>query len=127
MWCHEMRLVSEEELHQRLCSESVLLIRREDVLQRLTSDCGLSRLHADPRWKALDVEGEAVAPASPPAEQRARPHVFSLFRSGETNGPGRGAGTGQVNTRHHPCSLQLRHHSLRPATHTVRSGACQRS
>ncbi|KAA8579481.1 hypothetical protein FQN60_006574 [Etheostoma spectabile] len=51
----------EEEVHQRLCSESVLLIRREDVLQRLTPDCCLSSLsdrQSDPRWKALDVEGQ---------------------------------------------------------------------
>ena len=46
----------EGEMHQRLCSESVLLIRREDVLQRLTADCCLSVL-SEPRWKALDVEG----------------------------------------------------------------------
>ncbi|XP_038576408.1 uncharacterized protein LOC119904078 [Micropterus salmoides] len=50
-------VVSEREVHQRLCSESVLLIRREDVLQRLTPDCCLSSL-SDPRWKALDVEGQ---------------------------------------------------------------------
>lgn len=50
-------VVSEDELHQRLCSESVLLIRREDVLQRLTPDCCLSSL-SEPRWKALDVEGQ---------------------------------------------------------------------
>ncbi|XP_070813931.1 uncharacterized protein [Chaetodon trifascialis] len=50
-------VVSEEELHQRLCSESVLLIRREDVLQRLMPDCCLSSL-SDPRWKALDIEGQ---------------------------------------------------------------------
>uniref|UniRef100_UPI0037E95418 uncharacterized protein isoform X1 n=1 Tax=Semicossyphus pulcher TaxID=241346 RepID=UPI0037E95418 len=50
-------LVSETELHQRLCSESVLLIRREDVLQRLTPECCLSSL-SDVRWKALDVEGQ---------------------------------------------------------------------
>lgn len=47
----------EEEVHQRLCSESVLLIRREDVLQRLTPDCCLSSL-SDPLWKALDIEGQ---------------------------------------------------------------------
>lgn len=52
-------IVSEGELHQRLCSESVLLIRREDVLQRLTSDCCLSVL-SEPRWKALDVEGQVM-------------------------------------------------------------------
>ncbi|KAF1371615.1 hypothetical protein PFLUV_G00270220 [Perca fluviatilis] len=54
-------VVSEGEVHQRLCSESVLLIRREDVLQRLTPDCCLSSLsdsQSDPRWKALDVEGQ---------------------------------------------------------------------
>lgn len=48
-------------MHQRLCSESVLLIRREDVLQRLMPDCslsGLSESQSDPRWKALDVEGQ---------------------------------------------------------------------
>ncbi|XP_070786950.1 uncharacterized protein [Enoplosus armatus] len=50
-------VVSEGELHQRLCSESVLLIRREDVLQRLTADCCLSSL-SDPRWTALDIEGQ---------------------------------------------------------------------
>ncbi|XP_029374268.1 uncharacterized protein LOC115053581 [Echeneis naucrates] len=54
-------VVSEEEAHKRLCSPSVLLIRREDVLQRLTPDCGLSGLsesQSDPRWKALNVEGQ---------------------------------------------------------------------
>ncbi|XP_051283437.1 uncharacterized protein LOC127378559 [Dicentrarchus labrax] len=50
-------VVSEGELHQRLCSESVLLIRREDVLQRLAPDCCLSSL-SEPRWKSLDVEGQ---------------------------------------------------------------------
>lgn len=49
--------VSEGELHQRLCSESVLLIRREDVLQRLTADFSLPAL-PDPRWEAMDVEGK---------------------------------------------------------------------
>nr|XP_019964820.1 PREDICTED: uncharacterized protein LOC109643993 isoform X1 [Paralichthys olivaceus]XP_019964821.1 PREDICTED: uncharacterized protein LOC109643993 isoform X1 [Paralichthys olivaceus] len=54
-------LVSEAEVHQRLCSESVLLIRREDVLQRLVPDScmqGLSESQSDPRWKVLDVEGQ---------------------------------------------------------------------
>lgn len=50
--------VKEDILHQRLCSESALLIRREDVLQRLTPDCCLTDL-SEPRWKALDVQGEA--------------------------------------------------------------------
>lgn len=52
---------SEGEVHRRLCSESELLIRREDVLQRLTPDSCLSSLldsQSDPRWKDLDVEGQ---------------------------------------------------------------------
>ena len=60
VWCFVAASpVSDRELHQRLCSESMLLIRREDVLQRLTPDCSLSSL-SEQRWKALDVEGESV-------------------------------------------------------------------
>uniref|UniRef100_A0A1A8MQA3 Uncharacterized protein n=1 Tax=Nothobranchius pienaari TaxID=704102 RepID=A0A1A8MQA3_9TELE len=54
-------VVSEEEAQQRLCSDSVLLIRREDVLQRWTEDCSLSSLSENPsdrRWRDLDVEGQ---------------------------------------------------------------------
>lgn len=54
-------VVSEEEVHERLCSESVLLIRREDVLKRLTRDVPLSQisdLHPDSQWKTLSVEGQ---------------------------------------------------------------------
>ncbi|XDV14424.1 hypothetical protein PO909_014680 [Leuciscus waleckii] len=54
-------VVSEEEVHERLCSESVLLIRREDVLKRLTPDVHLSQIsdqHPDLRWKTLNVEGQ---------------------------------------------------------------------
>lgn len=60
--CVKFFLVSEGEVHQRLCSASVLLIRRADVLQRLTPDSCLSSLsesQSDPRWKALDVEGKS--------------------------------------------------------------------
>lgn len=55
--------VSEGEVHERLCSESVLLVRREDVLQRLTGDTPQSAIsdHPDPRWKVLDVEGGSVS------------------------------------------------------------------
>ncbi|XP_060715962.1 uncharacterized protein LOC132839159 [Tachysurus vachellii] len=53
-------VVSEEELHVRLCSESVLLIRREDVLKRITADSPLPPIDHpnDPRWKTLNVEGQ---------------------------------------------------------------------
>ncbi|XP_061571543.1 uncharacterized protein LOC133424957 [Cololabis saira] len=56
-----LEVVREREVHQRLCSESVLLIRREDVLQRLTPGCSLSELSGsqfDQRWQDLDVEGQ---------------------------------------------------------------------
>nr|XP_046238411.1 uncharacterized protein LOC124055557 isoform X2 [Scatophagus argus] len=92
-------VVSEAELHQRLCSESVLLIRREDVLQRLTADTCLSSL-SDPRWKALDVEGEADAPR--------RERRWS-----------------QVDAHHDPRSVQFRHHSLRTSTVGVGTGTPQ--
>ncbi|XP_075951052.1 uncharacterized protein LOC142952910 isoform X2 [Anarhichas minor] len=54
---------SEEEVHQRLCSESVLLIRREDVLQRLKPDCCLSSLsESQVRQMALEEEQEPDRP-----------------------------------------------------------------
>lgn len=47
----------------RLCSESVLLIRREDVLKRITADSPLPPIDHpnDPRWKTLNVEGTIKA------------------------------------------------------------------
>ncbi|XP_023660219.1 uncharacterized protein [Paramormyrops kingsleyae] len=51
--------VSEAVMHKRLCSESVLLIRREDVLQRWlanTPASTLSEVSSHPRWTTLDVE-----------------------------------------------------------------------
>ncbi|XP_028256352.1 uncharacterized protein LOC114432501 [Parambassis ranga] len=81
-------LVSEEELHQRLCSESVLLIRREDVLQRWMPDCslcGLSEHKVDPRWSALDVEGQVrlmVLEKEP--EQQTHIRIPAAYSSGVT-------------------------------------------
>ncbi|XP_038153061.1 uncharacterized protein LOC119791184 [Cyprinodon tularosa] len=54
-------VVNENEVHQRLCSQSVLLVRREDVLQRLAPDCSppaFSEDQSDPRWRELDVDGQ---------------------------------------------------------------------
>ncbi|XP_023660223.1 uncharacterized protein [Paramormyrops kingsleyae] len=54
-------VVSEAVMHKRLCSESVLLIRREDVLQRWlanTPASTLSEVSSHPRWTTLDVEGQ---------------------------------------------------------------------
>ncbi|XP_048835013.1 uncharacterized protein LOC125709961 [Brienomyrus brachyistius] len=54
-------VVSEAVMHKRLCSESVLLIRREDVLQRWLANTPagtLSEVSSHPRWTALDVEDQ---------------------------------------------------------------------
>ncbi|XP_072304846.1 uncharacterized protein [Eucyclogobius newberryi] len=54
-------VVSDAEVQERLCSDSVLQVRREDVVQRLTSDFSLSALSQSqcaPCWKHLDVEGQ---------------------------------------------------------------------
>ncbi|XP_015216960.1 uncharacterized protein [Lepisosteus oculatus] len=54
-------VVSAQVVQQRLCSDSVLLVRREDVLQRLTADTPVSVLpqgHTDPCWDILDVAGQ---------------------------------------------------------------------
>lgn len=76
--CHLLHLcyvcisVTEAEMRERICSESVLLVRREDVLQRLTPDCSLSSLtenQSDLRWKNLDVEGILLLNSS---------HIFKL-------------------------------------------------
>lgn len=129
-------LVSEDELHQRLCSESVLLIRREDVLQRLTPDCCLSSL-SEPRWKALDIEGEAVNRAFNDADFSSGVQTcckwfsprFLPVRSSEADGPRRGAATrrSQVSTHQDPRGVQLRRHTLRPATVRARTRTPQRS
>ncbi|XP_042197814.1 uncharacterized protein LOC121850380 [Callorhinchus milii] len=51
--------VEESELvRRRLCSESVLLVRREDILTRLTGGTELSHLNHDQRWKVLNVAGQ---------------------------------------------------------------------
>ncbi|XP_064641142.1 uncharacterized protein LOC135495996 [Lineus longissimus] len=50
-------------IEQQLCSESVLLVRRSDVLTRWTDDCDLSQLISveDPRWREMNVLGQAVS------------------------------------------------------------------
>ncbi|XP_069020351.1 uncharacterized protein [Embiotoca jacksoni] len=85
-------VVSEREAHRRLCSESVLLIRREDVLLRWTPDCslsGLSESQRDPRWKALDVAGQVKQMAQKQEKEedgREPTHITipAAYRSGVT-------------------------------------------
>ncbi|XP_039997622.1 uncharacterized protein LOC120797912 [Xiphias gladius] len=74
-------VVSEGEVHQRLCSASVLLIRRADVLQRLTPDSCLSSLsesQSDPRWKALDVEGQVRQMAREEEQEQERSQLTHI-------------------------------------------------
>lgn len=92
-------LVSESEVHERLCSDSVLLIRREDVFQRLTPDCSLSSLSqnpSDPRWKALDVEGQ-VRRLAEEQERGSATHITipAAYKSGVTLFALRHSPTGQ--------------------------------
>ncbi|XP_056319778.1 uncharacterized protein LOC130233652 [Danio aesculapii] len=87
-------VVSEEEVHERLCSESVLLIRREDILKRLTPDVQLPQIsqhHPDPRWKTLDVEGQVRQMVSEEAQddvdvRQKTPHLLipAAYSSGVT-------------------------------------------
>ncbi|XP_053708195.1 uncharacterized protein LOC128751282 [Synchiropus splendidus] len=54
-------VVPVKDVCERLSSESVLLVRSEDVLQRLKPEHGpfsLTENLDDPRWKDLDVEGQ---------------------------------------------------------------------
>ena len=55
-------IVPEQVLMEQLCSDSVLLVRRQDVVSRWPSDhgCDLTPLitHSDPRWRTFNVLGK---------------------------------------------------------------------
>ncbi|KAK5874852.1 hypothetical protein CesoFtcFv8_027400 [Champsocephalus esox] len=78
---------SEGGVHRRLCSESVLLIRREDVLLRLDPECslsGLSELRSDPRWRAMDVEGQVKQMVGGEEPRLTHIRIPAAYRSGVT-------------------------------------------
>ncbi|XP_029942231.1 uncharacterized protein LOC115384076 [Salarias fasciatus] len=60
-------VVLEAELQPRLCSESELLIRRDDVLSRIPPDCSVTELMEklenleDPRWRELHVKAQVLS------------------------------------------------------------------
>lgn len=92
-------VVSESEVHERLCSDSLLLVRREDVLLRLSLDCDLSSLslnQSDPRWKSLDVEGQ-VRRMAEEEEHKGQTHITipAAYKSGVTLFALRHSPTGQ--------------------------------
>ncbi|KAK6471659.1 hypothetical protein HHUSO_G28582 [Huso huso] len=77
---------------QRLCSDSVLLVRREDVLMRLSDDTklsALSQVQDDPRWDQLDVAGQVgqmIYEEITPDEGAATTHLVipAVYKSGIT-------------------------------------------
>lgn len=97
--CDIVSTVSEEQLHLRLCSDSVLLIRREDVLKRLSADSSLSLIsdhQNDPRWKTLNVEGTIKAVLS------GLPGLLIIFISIEISK------NNCINSAHNHCNFPLK-------------------
>lgn len=60
--CNPIVACAPEILEEQLCSESVLKIRREDILSRIDSRCDLEGLnrHSDVRWSEMDVKGQVL-------------------------------------------------------------------
>ncbi|XP_072013788.1 uncharacterized protein [Amphiura filiformis] len=60
--CNPIIAETIDRIQLQLCSESVLLVRRFDVLKRWHKNTNLSALalHEDARWRDLDVLGQAV-------------------------------------------------------------------
>lgn len=124
-YCQTPISVSEGELHQRLCSESVLLIRREDILQRFTPDFSLPAF-PDQRWEALDVEGKGCQSDAHCCSFSSQMSQLPPFlRPSLADACGRGSGSAQGDARHNPCELQLGHHALCPPTVRVGSGVAR--
>ncbi|CAL9698666.1 unnamed protein product [Knipowitschia caucasica] len=88
----------QSDMLERLCSDSVLLVRRKDVLQRLSPGCSLSELSQDPdpRWTSLDVLGQ-VKRMVEEQEQVSPSHIVipAAYKSGITLFALRHSPTGQ--------------------------------
>ncbi|KAI0241681.1 hypothetical protein LSAT2_021409 [Lamellibrachia satsuma] len=57
-----LNVVAEADIQQQLCSDSVLLVRRNDVISHWTDSCDLTVLirQRDPRWRTMNVLGQVV-------------------------------------------------------------------
>ncbi|XP_070194238.1 uncharacterized protein [Littorina saxatilis] len=57
-----LEIVSEETMMEQLCSDSVLMVRRQDVVSRFQPSASLAPLlrHLDPRWCTMNVLGQVV-------------------------------------------------------------------
>ncbi|XP_005094694.1 uncharacterized protein LOC101850074 isoform X2 [Aplysia californica] len=57
-----LEIVSERSAMRQLCSDSVLMVRRQDVISRFRESADLRKLlsHSDPRWRTMNVLGQVV-------------------------------------------------------------------
>ncbi|KAK3731783.1 hypothetical protein RRG08_035447 [Elysia crispata] len=57
-----LEIVSERSAMKQLCSDSVLMVRRQDIISRFrkTTDLGELLCHPDPRWSTMNVLGQVV-------------------------------------------------------------------
>ena len=57
-----LEITSYEVIRQQLCSESVILVRRQDIINRWTDSTDLSPLmtNQDPIWKTANILGKFV-------------------------------------------------------------------
>ena len=53
-------VVSESAIYEQLTSDSVLLVRRSDIILRWTNSANLGILinHSDSRWRTMNVAGK---------------------------------------------------------------------
>lgn len=57
-----LEIVSERSAMKQLCSDSVLMVRRQDIISRFRKSTDLGQLlgHSDPRWCTMNVLGQVV-------------------------------------------------------------------
>ncbi|CAL1535469.1 unnamed protein product, partial [Lymnaea stagnalis] len=57
-----LEIVSERSAMKQLCSDSVLMVRRQDIISRFRETTNLGQLfsHPDPRWRTMNVLGKVV-------------------------------------------------------------------
>ena len=57
-----LEIVSERSAMKQLCSDSVLMVRRQDIISRFrkTTDLGELLGHPDPRWSTMNVLGQLI-------------------------------------------------------------------
>ncbi|XP_076469770.1 uncharacterized protein LOC143300123 [Babylonia areolata] len=90
-----LEIVPEERMMEQLTSDSVLLVRRQDVVSRFQPTASLARLlhHPDPRWCRMNVLGQVVnilrehnMPSVPGYRAQVTSHIRipAVYRAGVT-------------------------------------------